>query len=96
MNGHGSRLQRYWRDRLRLTLALLAVWFLAGPVLGILLIRPLNGVEPFGLPLGFWIAQQGAIYVFIALIFIFAVLADRADRRAGLGGENDRRTGVAH
>lgn len=74
--------ERYWRDRLRLTATLLMVWFLVGPVLGILLIRPLNAFELFGLPLGFWISQQGAIYVFIALIFVYAVLADGADRRA--------------
>lgn len=74
--------ERYWRDRLRLTVTLLAVWFLVGPVLGVLLIRQLNALELFGLPLGFWVAQQGAIYVFIVLIFIYAVLADRGDRRA--------------
>lgn len=83
--------ERYWRDRLRLTIVLLAVWFLAGPVLGIMLIRPLNALELFGLPLGFWVAQQGAIYVFIALIFLYAVLADRADRRANISEAGTQR-----
>lgn len=88
--------ERYWRDRLRLTIVLLAVWFLVGPVLGILLIRPLNTLEVFGLPLGFWVAQQGAIYVFIALIFIYAVLADRADRRAEPAEANGGSGGAGH
>lgn len=88
--------RRYWRDRLRLTFVLLTVWFVVGPVLGILLIRPLNALELFGLPLGFWVAQQGAIYVFIALIFIYAVLTDRADRRAGQVGEDTSPAAPSH
>lgn len=69
-----------WRRLLRRTALLLAVWFLVGPVLGILAVEPLNRITMSGLPLGFWISQQGAIYVFVILIFINAWLADRADR----------------
>lgn len=71
----------YWRAVLRRTLLLLAIWFAAGPVLGILLADRLNTLMLGGLPLGFWIAQQGAIYVFVVLIFVYAWLADRADAR---------------
>jgi putative solute:sodium symporter small subunit len=70
-----------WRLLLRRTLLLLAVWFLAGPVLGILLVEPLNRVRVGGLPVGFWVSQQGSIYVFVVLIFVYAWLSDRADAR---------------
>ncbi len=74
----------YWRATLQRILLLLAVWLLAGPVLGILLVVPLNAYTLAGVPLGFWMAQQGSIYVFVVLIFLNAWLADRADRAFGV------------
>jgi putative solute:sodium symporter small subunit len=75
-----TRTRDYWRAVLRRTLILLAVWLLVGPVAGILFVDRLNAVHVGGLPLGFWIAQQGAIYVFVVLIFLYAWLSQRADR----------------
>ncbi len=69
-----------WSRLLRRTVLLLAIWFLVGPVLGILLVEPLNGFSLGGIPLGFWISQQGSIYVFIVLIFAYAWMGDRLDR----------------
>ena len=71
---------RYWRRTLGRIITLLAVWLVAGPVMSILLVRPLNQFSIGGVPFGFWMAQQGAIYVFVVLIFVNAWLADRADR----------------
>jgi putative solute:sodium symporter small subunit len=71
-----------WTRLLRRTAVLLAIWFLVGPVLGILLVEPLNQMSLGGIPLGFWISQQGSIYVFVVLIFAYAVMGDRADRDA--------------
>ena len=71
-----------WAKLLRVTVVLLAIWFLVGPVLGILLVEPLNEVSLGGIPLGFWISQQGSIYVFIILIFVYAILGDRWDRES--------------
>jgi len=70
----------YWRRTLVRILVLLTVWLLAGPVMGIVLAEPLNRFEIAGVPFGFWMAQQGAIYVFVVLIFLNAWLADRLDR----------------
>lgn len=70
-----------WRANLRRTLLLLAIWLLAGPVCGVLLVDRLNRYAVAGVPLGFFISLQGAIYVFIALIFAYAWLADRAEGR---------------
>lgn len=76
-----------WQRLLRRTVLLLAIWFLVGPVLGILLVEPLNAFRLGGIPLGFWISQQGSIYVFIVLIFAYAYMGDRLDRdsRGGAG-----------
>lgn len=81
-----------WSKMLRRTALLLAVWFLVGPVMGILLVEPLNEVSLGGIPLGFWIAQQGSIYVFILLIFAYAILGDRADRESGAADTDDARS----
>lgn len=69
-----------WSVLLRRTALLLAIWFLVGPVLGILFVEPLNEISLGGIPLGFWISQQGSIYVFIVLIFAYAIMGDRLDR----------------
>ena len=71
---------RYWRRTLTRIGALLAVWVLVGPVMGIIFVEQLNAFSIGGVPFGFWMAQQGAIYVFVALIFLNAWLADGTDR----------------
>jgi putative solute:sodium symporter small subunit len=71
----------YWRSLLLRTSILLLIWFLVGPVMGILFVEQMNALRIGGIPLGFWISQQGAIYVFVVLIFANAWLAEREDRR---------------
>ncbi len=70
----------YWRATVRRLLILLTVWLIAGPIMGIILVEWLNNFSIGGIPFGFWMAQQGAIFVFVSLIFINAYLADRQDR----------------
>lgn len=72
---------RYWRANNRVIAVLLAVWGLVSLGGGVIFVKQLNEVTFFGLPLGFWIAQQGSIYVFIVLIFVYAWVMDRLDRR---------------
>jgi putative solute:sodium symporter small subunit len=74
----------YWRANLRIMALLLVVWFVASFGLGILLVEPLDRFKLGGFPLGFWFAQQGAIYVFVVLIWIYARRMDRLDRRYGV------------
>lgn len=71
----------YWRAVIRLTAGLLAVWALVSIVAAILLVEPLNTFRVGRLPAGFWMAQQGSILVFVALIFIYARRMDRIDHR---------------
>lgn len=80
-----ARIARYWRANLRLLGALLAIWFVVSFGFGILLAAPLNDIRFFGFPLGFWWAQQGAIFVFIALIFVYAAAMRRIERAHGVG-----------
>lgn len=80
----GSDAFAYWRANLTLLGVLLAVWFVVGYVFGILLVEPLNKVSVGTAPLGFWIAQQGSIYVFVLLIAVYVVLMGRIDRRFGV------------
>ena len=81
---HGAALREHWRRTLRFTLILLAVWFVVGYVVAIILAPLLNRVDFLGGPLGFWIAQNGAIYVFWLLILIYAVGMNRLDREFDL------------
>ena len=75
----------YWHENLRLVALCLSIWFTVSFGFGILLVDFLNQVQIGGFQLGFWFAQQGSIYVFVALIFFYAWRMARVDKRHGLG-----------
>lgn len=76
-----SRYRRqYWMRNLAYVGALLAIWFTVSYGFGILLIEPLNRIRIGGFRLGFWFAQQGSIYTFVVLIFVYVRLMNRLDR----------------
>ncbi len=81
---HSFDQNRYWSRTVRRITVLLAIWFVAGPLMGIVFVEPLNEFSIGGVPFGFWMAQQGAIYVFVILIFVNAWLADRVDEEFGV------------
>lgn len=74
----------YWRANLRLIAVLLSVWAFVSFGCSIFGVEWLNRFRLGGLPLGFWFGQQGAIYVFVVLIFGYAWCMDRIDRRYGV------------
>ncbi len=74
----------FWRKQVLRTVVLLLIWAVTGFGLSILFVENLNEVMLGDMPLGFWMAHQGSIYIFIVLILVYAVLGDRADRKAGL------------
>ena len=76
--------QSYWRSNLRLMAGLLIVWFTVPFGLGIFFVEPLNEFHLGGFPLGFWFAQQGSIYIFVVLIFVYARRMDKLDRDHGV------------
>lgn len=75
-----DKLAAYWRKNLGYMVTLLGVWFLVSYVFAIILVEPLNAIHLGGFPLGFWFAQQGSIYTFVALIFVYVGLMQRLDR----------------
>lgn len=77
----------YWRENLTLMAVLLVIWFTVSFGFGILLRDVLDQVSIGGAPLGFWFAQQGAIYVFVALIFVYSWRMTRIERKYKLDGE---------
>ncbi|WEV78774.1 DUF4212 domain-containing protein [Janibacter cremeus] len=83
----------YWRRNLRLMAVLLVVWALVSFGAGIFFTEWLNQVSIFGVPLGFWFAQQGSIITFLALIAIYVWRMDRLDREYGA---DDYEEGVRH
>ena len=76
-----SESNRYWRSNLRVLARLLPIWAVAGFGLGIVFVEPLNALRIGGFPLGFWFAQQGAIWIFVVLILVYALWMDRIERR---------------
>ena len=74
----------YWRANIRLMLILLSIWFVVSFVFGILLVDWMNQFQFFGFKLGFWWAQQGSIYVFVVLIFVYAWRMEKLDRKFGV------------
>ncbi len=80
--------RRYWRANLKLMALLLAIWFTVSFGFGILLVEPLNNIRLFGFKLGFWWAQQGSIYVFVILIFVYAAVMKRLDRKYGVDDQD--------
>ena len=77
-------LERYWKRNIRLTVTLLVIWFVVGYLLSIVFAPALNAFTFLGAPLGFWMAQNGAIYVFVVLILIYAVWMNRMDNEFGV------------
>ncbi|RUO26411.1 DUF4212 domain-containing protein [Aliidiomarina minuta] len=71
----------YWKENLALMLKLLSVWFIVSFGFGIILADWLNQIQFFGFKLGFWFAQQGAIYTFIVLIFIYIRQMNKLDKK---------------
>jgi putative solute:sodium symporter small subunit len=71
----------YWRDNLKIMASLLLVWFVVSFGFGILLVDQLNAIQMGGFKLGFWFAQQGSIYVFVILIFIYIGKMNRLDKK---------------
>ena len=70
----------YWRKNLKYLIILLSIWFTVSFGFGVILVDQLNTIQFFGFKLGFWFAQQGSIYVFVILIFIYIYLMNRLDK----------------
>ena len=82
-----SKNASYWSANLKLVAICLVIWFVSSYLFGIILVEPLNSIQIGGYKLGFWFAQQGSIYVFVALIFFYAYRMGKLDREHGVEEE---------
>ena len=88
-NSHNSKVKSYWRENIRLVLTLLTVWFLVSFVMAILFVDILDNIRFFGFKFGFWMAQQGSIYCFVILIFIYVYKMNKLDHKYGVSEDQD-------
>jgi putative solute:sodium symporter small subunit len=79
-----TQAKEYWRRNLSLMIKLFVIWFVVSFGFGILLVDVLNQIQIGGYKLGFWFAQQGSIYVFVGLIYIYTVRMAALDREFGV------------
>jgi putative solute:sodium symporter small subunit len=77
----------YWRANIRVIGILLSIWAVSGLLLSIVFVEQLNRFKLGGYPLGFWMAQQGTIYIFIVLIYIYARWMEKIDDAFGRDDE---------
>lgn len=81
--------RQYWRANIALLTKLLAVWFAVSFGAGILFVDVLNAFEFFGFKLGFWFAQQGSIFVFVILIFVYSARMQALEKKFGLADDDE-------
>jgi putative solute:sodium symporter small subunit len=81
---NNQNLKEYWAINIRYVLILISIWFVVSYGFGILLAPTLNDIQIGGFKLGFWFAQQGSIYVFVILIFVYVYLMNKLDIRFGV------------
>ena len=76
-----NKNDEYWKSNLRIVFSLLVIWFIASFGFGIIFSDMLDQIKVGGFKLGFWFAQQGSIYVFVLIIFVYVWLMKRLDKR---------------
>ena len=81
INNKKSSITNYWKTNLKYLIILLSIWFTVSFGFGILLVDELNSIRMGGFKLGFWFAQQGSIFVFVILIFVYIKLMNKLDNQ---------------
>ena len=89
INSHNSKVKVYWKKNIRIVLSLLAVWFFVSFGMGILLVDVLDNFRFFGFKLGFWMAQQGSIFCFVILIFVYVYRMNKLDHQYDMDEDQD-------
>ena len=84
-----NRRQAYWRANARILVTLLSIWFIVSFGCSILFVEQLNQIKLAGFKLGFWMAQQGSIYTFVVLIFVYVRLMNKLDQKFSFQEKKD-------
>jgi putative solute:sodium symporter small subunit len=88
-----EHMKAYWRKNIKYVLILLSIWFISSYGFGILLADELNQIRMGGFKLGFWFAQQGSIYIFVILIFIYVYLMNKLDKEFDVDEKEEPQVG---
>jgi putative solute:sodium symporter small subunit len=86
---HNSKAKAYWQENIRLVISLLAIWFFVSFFMAILFVDTFDSFRFFGFKLGFWMAQQGSIYCFVIIIFIYVYKMNKLDNKYGMSEDCD-------
>ena len=89
INSHNSKAKVYWKKNISIVLSLLAVWFFVSFGMGILLVDVLDSFRFFGFKFGFWMAQQGSIFCFVILIFVYVYKMNKLDHQYDVDEDQD-------
>ena len=81
INSHNSKAKIYWKKNIRIVLTLLTIWFFVSFGMGILWVDALDSFRFFGFKFGFWMAQQGSIFCFVILIFVYVYKMNKLDHQ---------------
>ena len=84
-----KKTEEYWKANLKIVSSLLVIWFLASFGFGILFSDLLDQIRIGGFKLGFWFAQQGSIYIFVILIFVYVYLMKKLDKKISQDEDSD-------
>ena len=90
-DSHSLKAKAYWKENIRLVLSLLGFWFLVSFGMAILFVDILDNIRFFGFKFGFWMAQQGSIYCFVILIFIYVYKMNKLDHKYGMSEDLDKK-----
>jgi putative solute:sodium symporter small subunit len=88
-DSHSPEAKAYWKENIRIVISLLTVWFLVSLGMSVLFVDALDNIRFFGFKLGFWMAQQGSIYCFVILIFVYAYKMNKLDHKYGVDEDSD-------
>lgn len=89
IDSNPSQAKAYWKENIRLVLSLLAIWFLVSFGMSILFVDILDNIRFFGFKFGFWMAQQGSIFCFVILVFVYANKMNKLDHKYGVDEDRD-------
>ena len=80
MEVNSNEQKHYWKVNIRIMSILLSIWFLVSFGFSIIFVDKLNEIKLFGFKFGFWWAQQGSIFTFVLLVFVYSILMNKVDR----------------
>ena len=80
MEANSNEQKHYWKVNIRIMSILLSIWFLVSFGFSIIFVDKLNELNLFGFKFGFWWAQQGSIFTFVLLVFVYSILMNKVDR----------------